>query len=39
MSEEIRSIEKNNTWGLVDPLKECNLIRVKWGTLKSTNQG
>ncbi|CAO2841229.1 unnamed protein product [Amaranthus hypochondriacus] len=30
MQEEIKSIEKNNTWELVDPPKQCNPIGVKW---------
>ena len=30
MDEEIEAIEKNDTWDLIDLLKDKNLIGVKW---------
>lgn len=30
MDEEIKAIENNDTWNLVDLLKDKNIIGVKW---------
>jgi len=37
MNEEVKSIEKNNTWELAKPPKGYKCIRVKWVFKKKKN--